>query len=34
MQTCVQRDQYAKPEAFDAQALGRNLQLGSFYDAR
>jgi len=33
-QTCVPRDQYAKPEAFDTQALGRNLQLGSFYDAR
>ena len=34
LQTCVPRDQYAKPEAFDTQALGRNLQLGSFYDAR
>jgi len=33
-QTCVPREDYAKPEAFDAKALGRNFQLGSFYDAR
>eukprot|EP00091_Calanus_sinicus_P008510 TRINITY_DN2061_c0_g1_i3.p1 TRINITY_DN2061_c0_g1~~TRINITY_DN2061_c0_g1_i3.p1 ORF type:complete len:555 (-),score=118.33 TRINITY_DN2061_c0_g1_i3:234-1826(-) len=33
-QICVPREQYATPEAFDTQAVGRNFQLGSFYDAR